>query len=373
MPSLTLHLGDTVVPSSRDLGLTCGSLPPGRNNDIGDIAGVRVGHCTLRDGAINTGVTAILPHGGNVFREKVVAASHVINGFGKSVGLIQIDELGALETPILLTNTLSVGTCTTALVRHALAANPDIGRTTSTVNPLVLECNDGPLNDIQAMAVTEEHAMQAIADAAEAPPPEGAVLQGGVGAGTGMTCFGYKGGIGSASRLLQVEAATFHLGVLVLSNFGAPGDLLLPGGCRLPPPPAAPEPQEKGSVIIIVATDAPLEHRQLQRVIKRSGAGLARLGSFWGNGSGDIALGFSTGAKIAHDEERLLVPAAHLREDCLDLFFRAAAEATQEAVLNSMLMAETTVGRNGRKRLSLAEALKANGKAHEPEGKSNGT
>ena len=187
------------MPSSRDLGLTCGSLPPGRNNDIGDIAGVRVGHCTLRDGAINTGVTAILPHGGNVFREKVVAASHVINGFGKSVGLIQVDELGTLETPILLTNTLSVGTCTTALVRHALAANPDIGRTTSTVNPLVLECNDGPLNDIQAMAVTEEHAMQAIADAAEAPLPEGAVLQGGVGAGTGMTCSATRAAL--AARL----------------------------------------------------------------------------------------------------------------------------------------------------------------------------
>ncbi|WP_366555076.1 P1 family peptidase [Aquibaculum sediminis] len=191
------------MSTCREFGLACGRLPAGPSNDICDVPGVRIGHCTLKDGDINTGVTAVLPHGRNLFREKVVAASHVINGFGKSIGLIQIDELGTLETPILLTNTLSVGSCATALVRHALSSNPDIGRTTSTVNPVVAECNDGPLNDIQALAISEEHALQAIESAAASP-----VVQGSVGAGTGMTCFGYKGGIGSASRRLAFGEAT---------------------------------------------------------------------------------------------------------------------------------------------------------------------
>ncbi|MDF2096947.1 P1 family peptidase [Aquibaculum arenosum] len=339
------------MPTSRELGLICGKLPPGPNNDICDIPGVGVGHCTLREGDINTGVTAILPHAGNLFREKVVAASHVINGFGKSVGLVQLDELGTLETPILLTNTLSVGTCATALVRHAVARNPDIGRTTSTVNPVVGECNDGPLNDIQALAISEDHALQAIERAAGSP-----VVQGSVGAGTGMTCFGYKGGVGSASRRLGFGEEAFHMGILVLSNFGAPGDLVLPDGRRAPPPPVQ-EAEEKGSIIIVVATDAPLEHRQLQRVIKRAGAGLGRLGSFWGHGSGDIAIGFSTAAIVHHDETEVLLSARYLREDCLDLLFRAAAEATQEAVLNSLLAAEPMVGRGGVARGSLGEAL----------------
>lgn len=339
------------MSTSRELGLICGKLAPGPNNDICDVPGVGVGHCTLRQGDINTGVTAILPHAGNLFREKVIAASHVINGFGKSVGLVQLDELGTLETPILLTNTLSVGTCATALVRHALAQNPDIGRTTSTVNPVVAECNDGPLNDIQALAVTEAHALQAIESASGGP-----VLQGSVGAGTGMTCFGYKGGIGSASRQLTLADQVFHLGILVLSNFGAPGDLMLPNG-RPAPPPLPQEAEERGSIIILMATDAPLEYRQLQRVIKRSGAGLGRLGSFWGHGSGDIAIGFTTANSVRHDETDLVVATARLREDRLDLLFRATAEATQEAVLNSLLAAEPLVGRGGATQPSLAEVL----------------
>ncbi len=339
------------MPVARELGLACGTLPAGAANDICDVPGVRVGHCTLRDGDVNTGVTAILPHGGNLFRDKVLAASHVINGFGKSVGLVQIDELGTIETPILLTNTLSVGTCATALVRHAVAANPDIGRRTSTVNPVVGECNDGPLNDIQALAVTEDHALRAIETAAQGP-----VLQGSVGAGTGMTCFGYKGGIGSSSRRLALGEHAFHLGVLVLCNFGAKGDLVLPDGRR---PGAAQEEQapEQGSVIIVLGTDAPLAHRQLARVIRRTGAGLARLGSVWGHGSGDIAVGFSTATIVRHDEPRIVIPAATLREDCLDTLFRAAAEATQEAVLNALLSATATTGRGGRARPSLADAL----------------
>ena len=332
-----------------DYGLTCGILPAGAHNAITDVPGVRVGHCTVRNGDINTGVTAILPHGGNVFRKKVMAASHVINGFGKTVGLMQVQELGTIETPILLTNTLSVGACATALIRDAIRLNPDIGRTTGTVNPLVGECNDGPLNDIQALAITEEHALAALADARE-----GEVEQGNVGAGTGMSCFGFKGGIGSASRKITL-AGERHLGVLVLANFGKAGDLILPDGRR--PDPRQPDQAERGSIMVVLATDVPLEHRQLERVARRAGAGIARLGSFWGHGSGDIAIAFGTGNLVDHDETRDLVPLMTLNEARIDLLFRAATEATQEAVLNSMLSADAFTGRAGSHRASLADWL----------------
>lgn len=339
-----------------DFDLVCGILPQGARNAITDVPGVRVGHCTLRDGDINTGVTAILPHSGNLFRRKVVAASHVINGFGKSTGLVQIDELGTIETPIILTNTLSVGICATALIREAIAQNPDIGRTTSTVNPVVGECNDGPLNDIQAMAVTEDHVRAALANA-----HDGAVEQGSVGAGTGMTCFGFKGGIGSASRRVTLDGSEHHLGVLVLTNFGNAGDLVLPDGRRPSPHQAEPptKARERGSVIIILATDAPLEHRQLTRIAKRAGAGLARLGSFWGHGSGDISLAFTTANSTDHDNKADVLDMRVLNEDRIDMLFRAAAEATQEAVLNSMLAADDFVGRGGATRTSLASALRS--------------
>jgi len=333
-----------------DFGLSRGTLPAGAKNSITDVPGVLVGHHTLRDGDINTGVTAILPHAGNLFRRKVTAAAHVINGFGKTVGLTQVQELGTIETPILLTNTLSVGTCATALIRDAIRQNPDIGRATGTVNPVVGECNDGPLNDIQALAITEAHALAALADA-----HEGAVEQGNVGAGTGMTCFGFKGGIGSASRRLKLGGGDHHLGVLVLSNFGRRGDLILPDG-RRPDPRQTPEP-ERGSVMIVLATDVPVEHRQLERVARRTGAGIARLGSFWGHGSGDIAIAFSTGNMVDHDETRDLVPRTILNEARIDMLFRAAAETTQEAVLNSMLAAEAFTGRAGTHRTSLADWL----------------
>jgi len=333
-----------------DFGLSCGILPAGAHNAITDVPGVRVGHCTLRNGDINTGVSAILPHGGNLFRKKVTAASHVINGFGKTIGLTQVQELGSIETPVLLTNTLSVGTCATTLSRDAIRQNPDIGRTTGTVNPVVGECNDGPLNDIQALAISEEHALAALADA-----HEGEVEQGNVGAGTGMTCFGFKGGIGSASRRIALGGG-HHLGVLVLSNFGRPGDLVLPDGRR--PTSGQPAGDERGSVMIVLATDVPLEHRQLERVARRAGAGIARPGSFWGHGSGDIAIAFSTGNLVDHDESRDLVPLLALNEARIDILFRAAAEATQEAVLNSMLSAEAFTGRAGKHRASLADWLR---------------
>ena len=334
---------------ARELGLACGSLPPGTHNSIADVPGVMVGHATLIDGDACTGVTAVLPHDGDLFRDKPVAAAVVLNGFGKSVGLVQVNELGTLETPILLTNTFAVGVCATALIRRAIGADPEIGRQTSTVNPVVLECNDGYLNDIQAMAVTEAHAEAAIDAAAE----EFGV--GAVGAGTGMSCFGLKGGIGSASRRLRVAGETYHLGALVLANFGRAGDLRLPDGRRVDPG-SAPS-AEAGSCIVVLGTDLPLDHRQLGRVARRAGVGLAWCGSFWGNGSGDIALAFTTANRMPHTADQDLIEHRVLAEARIDRLFQAAAEATQEAVLDALAAAETTIGRQGHRRVGLADVL----------------
>lgn len=336
---------------AREAGLACGSLKPGASNSMADVPGVMVGHVTLHQGEVHTGVTAVLPHGGNLFRDKVVAAAAVVNGFGKSVGLVQVDELGVLETPVLLTNTFGVGTCADALIRHAVAADPDIGRTTSTVNPVVLECNDGYLNDIQAMAVTQADAMTAIASASTH------VEVGSVGAGTGMSCFGFKGGIGSASRRISVDGRTFHLGVLTLANFGRAGDLRLPDG-RHADPRTKPRP-EHGSCIVVLATDVPLEHRQLRRVALRAGAGLAWCGSFWGHGSGDIALAFSTANRVPHDASAAILPQHVLAEGRIDRLFLAAAEAVQESVYDALIAAGPMTGRDGHARPGLADYLGA--------------
>ncbi len=349
-PGGATNRGMTLVPArARALGLACGRLVPGRLNRISDVPGVTVGHTTLVNGDIRTGVTAIRPHGGDVFRDRPLAASHVLNGFGKSVGLMQVDELGQIETPILLTNTLSVGTCATALIRRAIAENPGIGRQTSTVNPLVGECNDGFLNDIQALAVTEGDALAALDDCTDA------FEVGAVGAGAGMSCFGFKGGIGSASRQLTLDGLGFHLGTLVLANFGRAGDLTLPDG-RVVAPPAAPTP-ERGSVIVVLATDVPLDHRQLQRVIRRAGAGLARVGSFYGHGSGDVFVGFTTANRTPHDAKADILPLRAIAESRIDRLFEAAAEATQEAVLDALAAAPDTIGRAGHFRPGLAGLL----------------
>jgi D-aminopeptidase len=335
---------------ARDLGLACGTLQPGPGNAITDVSGVRVGHCTLIKGDnIRTGVTAVLPHAGNLFQDKVTAAAIVLNGFGKSAGLIQVNELGTLETPVLLTNTFAVAACTEALIQQAVSANRAIGRETSTVNPVVLECNDGFLNDIQRLAVTSQHASIAIEAAA------GTFASGAMGAGTGMSCFGLKGGIGTASRHVQLDAGPFLLGALVLANFGRAGDLRLPDGRRIRPP-AEPLP-DAGSCIIVLATDVPLDHRQLSRVARRAGVGLAWTGSFWGNGSGDIALAFSTANRVPHTPARDILPVNMLAETRIDRLFRAAAEATQEAVLDALAAAETMTGRDGNHRVALADML----------------
>ncbi len=339
------------MPTARDFKLIPSDQVSGARNSITDVPGVLVGHQTIRRGALLTGVTAVIPHGGNLFLEKVPAAVHVINGFGKSVGLMQVEELGSIETPILLTNTFGVGTCANTLIRQAIAQNPGIGRKTSTVNAVVCECNDGWLNDLQAMAVTEDDALAALNNACDMT-----VTQGAVGAGTGMRCFGFKGGIGTSSRLIPLDGKNYALGILVLSNFGSSTDLILPVGSTA----SRPNPGEKdeGSIIIVMATNIPLDHRQLRRVSMRCGAGLARLGSVWGHGSGDVIVSFSTGLRIHHEENRDLIPGQMLNENRIDALFSAAADCTQEAVLNSMLMADATTGRDGHHAPSLADDLK---------------
>ncbi|MCF6369635.1 DmpA family aminopeptidase [Rhizobium halophilum] len=342
------------MKAAREWGLMPeGRLRPGPGNAITDVPGVAVGHHSLRSNELCTGVTAIVPHPGDIFRLKPRAAVEVINGFGKSAGLMQVAELGSIETPILLTNTFGVAACTEALIRRAIAANPAIGRKTSTVNALVCECNDGSISDIQALAVTPADAEMAL-DAART----GSVEQGAVGAGSGMTAFGFKAGIGTASRRMPIGKRDFILGVLVLANFGGAGDLILPDGRR--PDPRAPADAERGSIIVVMATDLPLGDRQLQRVARRGGAGLARLGAFWGHGSGDVVLCFTTADPVEHDPAEAFGTQARLADDHIDIAFRAAAEATQEAVLNALCTAPATPGRNGRLYPSLADWLKEN-------------
>ena len=337
-----------------------GTLPPGKRGAITDVQGVRVGHCTLAGGACQTGVTVILPHGGNWFQDKMPAAVTILNGFGKSVGLVQVQELGVLETPIALTNTFSVGAVAQAQIRQAIAANPAIGRGEPTLNPLVLECNDGYLNDIQAMEVAEQH-YRAASEAASSQ-----VDQGAVGAGRGMSCFGFKGGIGTSSRTTRLaDGRAFTVGLLVLANFGVPGMLTVAGRpLDLRPPETlsgsgAECPSEKGSIIMVMATDAPLDARQLRRLSLRAGAGLARTGSFFGHGSGDISLAFSTACTIPQTADRPMPALAVLHETLLDPLFRAAAESTEQAILNALWHAETVVGREGHCRHGLRALLQS--------------
>ncbi|HEY8347463.1 MAG TPA: P1 family peptidase [Symbiobacteriaceae bacterium] len=343
-------------PTARERGLVTGILPPGPHNDICDVPGVLVGHATIvrgvgplvpGEGPVRTGVTAILPHGGNLFAEKVPAGVFVLNGFGKSVGIPQIQELGTIETPILLTNTLSTFRAADALVSWMIEQNPDIGINTGTVNPVVGECNDGFLNDIQGRHVTEEHVRAALESAGPGP-----VRQGAVGAGTGMVCFGFKGGIGSASRVV----GPYTLGALVLANFGRREQLLIAGvpvGQRLLDYPGKPEPAQDeapaGSVMVVLATDAPLDARQLTRLCKRGALGLARTGASAANGSGDFVIGFSTAYRIPHGKVEILTP-PRLADGApeLDQLFVAAVEAVEEAVLNALFTAVTVTGRDGR-------------------------
>lgn len=339
-------------PRARDLGLSPGVFAPGARNAITDVAGVRVGHTTVDiDDRVRTGVTVIVPHGGNVFQDKVLGAVFVGNAFGKLAGSTQVDELGTIETPIALTNTLSVGAVVEGLVRWTL--NQSGNSNVRSVNALVGETNDGGLNDIRAMDVRPDHVLAALAAA-----HDGAVEEGSVGAGRGTRAFAWKGGIGSASRKLDAQYGGYTVGVLVQSNFG--GVLTMQGapvGKELGRYSYQPRSGDfgdsgtdvgDGSCMMVVATDAPLDARDLKRLAARAVFGLARTGSSYSNGSGDFAIAFSTapglrmkfGATTA--EPRTLLPT-----DGVSPLFQAVLEATEEAVYNSLLKATTVTSRFG--------------------------
>ncbi|MDR2112705.1 MAG: P1 family peptidase [Candidatus Accumulibacter sp.] len=328
-----------------------GLLPSASRDAISDVGEVRVGHVTLDRGGVQTGVTVVAPHAGDPFTDKVPAAAAVINGFGKSAGLIQIQELGVLETPIALTNTFAVGTLIQAQIRAAMAAHPPLGREWPTVNPLVCECNDGYLNDIRALAVTEEDYRIALENVSAD------FAQGSVGAGRGMSAFELKGGIGSASR----QAGGYTVGALALANFGRLEALTLAGhplGRKLAGQRTRGDTPEQGSIVMLLATDAPLDARQLRRLAWRAGAGLARTGSVFGHGSGDIALAFSTAYTIPHLPGRPMPALAMLHETRLDPLFNAAADATEQAIIHALWRAEPVVGRDGHARRTLRDMLR---------------
>ena len=336
---------------AREQGIIVGELPTGPLNKISDVPGVTVGHVTIAEGNHNTGVTVVMPCEDNMFVSKLTAAEHVLNGFGKTAGLMQIDELGNIETPIALTNTLNVGLVHDAMVGYMIDRCEKDQVKLRSVNPIVCECNDASLNDIRNRAVKEEHVLKAIQSAC-ADFEEGAI-----GAGRGMTCHGLKGGMGSSSRLVTIENKEYTLGVLALTNHGRMADLTIGGeraGERIQKEIRESLP-DKGSCIVIMATDMPLTDRQLKRVIKRASVGLARLGSFIGHGSGEVFIGFTTANRIPKDPQGSLMQLEAIHEDHIDRAFRAMAEATEESVLNSMLMAETVVSAEGTIRRSLSE------------------
>ena len=344
-------------PRAREMGISPGVMTPGPLNAITDVPGVQVGHRTLIKGkSVRTGVTAILPHGGDLFQEKVPAAVYVGNGYGKAAGFLQVQELGLIETPIVLTNTLSVGTAVETVVAWILARPGN--EKVSSVNAVVGETNDDYLNNIRGMHVTRKDVTSAI-DAAR----EGPVEEGSIGAGTGTRAFGWKGGIGTSSRLLPEELGGYTVGALVQSNYG--GILIMDGypvGEKLgrysfreylevsEPDAGAgiPDAQEEyGSCMIVLATDAPLSPRNLERLAKRAVLGLARTGSFMSNGSGDFVIAFSTRNKVPHHTADRTQEGQYLRNNAMSPLFLATVEAVEEALYNSLLKAMTVTGRDG--------------------------
>ena len=322
---------------------------------ITDVPGVTVGHRTLEDPEkhIHTGVTAVFPHGGNIFREKVAAGVSVINGFGKSAGLIQVMELGTIETPVLMTNTFSVGTAVNALTRYMLEENEDIGTSTCTVNCLVTECNDGELSDIRGMHVTEDDVLKALSSA------QASFEEGAAGAGTGMICMGLKGGIGSASRIIALDGKDYTMGTIVLSNFGEAGNLRIEGRTvgRPSSSPSRAHETDKGSAIIITATDIPLDSRQLERIAARAAAGLGRVGYFIWTGSGDISIAFSNASIIPHYPRSSFTELRPVAESKMDMLFEAAVEDIEEAVISSLYHGRTMTGIRGKKVPGLTDIL----------------
>ncbi len=331
------------------MDIRVGKLTKGPRNTITDVPGVKVGHSTVDNSRHKTGVTVVMPCEDDIFQETMVAACHVLNGFGKTAGLMQIEELGTLETPIALTNTLNVGLVHDAMVEYMCRQGEKQGYAVRSVNPVVCECNDASLNDIRHRAVGEKEVLAAIESASED------FALGDVGAGKGMTCHDLKGGIGSASRILEIGGEVFTLGVLALTNHGCLSDLVIGGdpiGKRIEEKIKEDTP-DQGSCILIVATDLPVSSRQLKRIIRRCAVGLARLGSYTGHGSGEVMVGFSTASRIPREGGCISLRCIH--ESQIDQAFRAAAEATEEAVLRSMLEAGTVTGYSGKVRRSLRE------------------
>lgn len=333
-------LGQTL--RARDYGINFGSLNTGKFNAITDVEGVLVGHKTIiENDDIRTGVTAILPYGGNIFQNKVPAAVYIANGYGKLMGITQVEELGNIETPVILTNTLSVSTAADALIDYTFTFKEN--KNVRSVNPIVGETNDGILNNIQTRYINKEHVLNALENA-----KSGQVEEGNVGAGTGTTCFGFKGGIGTSSRVLSEKNGGYTVGVLVQTNFG--GNLLISG---------IPIEEEldrmnfpnngDGSIMIVVATDAPLKSRNLKRLAKRALFGVARTGGNCSNGSGEYVIAFSTAVELRISYERgnnYLESGDELRNDVMTPLFEAVIEAAEEAVINSLFAAKTMTGRD---------------------------
>lgn len=340
----------------REFGINIGDFQTGKLNKITDVKGVTVGHSTIDTAENKTGVTVIIPCKDNVFTQKIAAASYVLNGFGKTLGLLQVNELGTLETPIALTNTLNVGLVHDALVEYTigrcLAEKTDV----KSINAVVGETNDGFLNNICHRVINKENVLSAI-DACERDFEEGDV-----GAGKGTVCYGFKGGIGSASRVFKIGDKAYTMGVLVQSNFGKTDDLIIAGkpvGSRAANflKNQATE-KDQGSIMVIMATDIPLSSRQIRRILKRGAIGLARTGSFMGNSSGDVFIGFSTSNRIDNTEESPdICKVSIINEKNMDIAFRAMIECTEESVLNSMSMARALQGYKGHKAYPLGDFL----------------
>src|SRR5689334_19685221 len=345
--SLVSNSADAQRARARDLGVKPGVFQPGRLNAITDVAGVRVGHTTIIEGdSVRTGVTAILPHAGNLFNERVPAALHVGNGFGKITGVTQLRELGELETPILLTCTLCVWRAADAMVGYLLE-QPGMANVRS-INPVVAETNDGTLNDIRSRPIKPEHVRAALTSASTGPVAEGAV-----GAGTGTIAFGWKGGIGTSSRVLPASLGGWTVGVLVQTNFGGILQVLgAPVGKELGQyafkrEAESPGDRGDGSCVMVIATDAPLSDRNLERLAARAIMGLARTGSSASNGSGDYALAFSTNDKVRRASTATRLTTEELANEQMSGLFEGAVEATEEAIYNSLFQATTTTS-NGR-------------------------
>lgn len=330
---------------ARDYGIEIGVFKTGKYNSITDVEGVKVGHTTLIIGdSIRTGVTAILPHAGNIFQLKVPASIYIGNGYGKLTGYSQVKELGNIETPIILTNTLSVPTASNALISYTLAL-PD-NQNVRSVNPIVGETNDGWLNDIRGRHIKEEHVLNAIDNA-----KDGIVEEGNVGAGTGTVCFGFKGGIGTSSRTIPASLGGYTVGVLVQTNFGGVLEINgVPIGKELNNYPYHDKILEDadGSCMIVVITNAPLESRNLERLAKRAIMGMAKTGGIASNGSGDYVIAVSTAKNnlIPNSNESLFYKSEVLRNNDVSPLFLAIIEATEEAIINSLFVAKTMMGRD---------------------------